>query len=150
MSKEKGAPSGIESGQATVLIIGMIAICLLAISATLAATAVNSASRALLAVADGAVAAAADSYTLSTVGRSPARLRLSPVDVHNAASDYLADTGAGERFAALRITDATVDPDGITARLSLGATVHPPIVGWFVPSGVGITVDVRARTVLTR
>lgn len=150
MSRETGTPPEPESGQAMVLIIGMIAICLLAISATLAATAVNSTSRALLAVADGAVSAAADSYTLGTGGATPATLRLSPADVRSAASDYLSDTGAGERFAGLRITTATVDPDGITARLSLGATVHPPIVGWFVPAGVAITVEARARTVLTR
>lgn len=139
-----------ESGQAMVLIIGMLAVCLLAISATLAATAVNSASRALLAVADGAVAAAADSYTLSTSDGARAQLRLSPADVRTAAAGYLADTGAGERFNSLRITGATVDADGITARLSLGATVRPPIIGWFIPEGVDINVSVRARTVLTR
>lgn len=149
MRDTAGSPNG-ESGQAMILIIGLIAIALLAISATLAATAVNSASRALLAVADGAVAAAADSYTLDTGSGSTATLHLSPGDVHRAASGYLADTQAGERFSNLYIAAAAVDPDGITARLSLGATVHPPIIGWFVPAGVGITVEVRARTVLTR
>ena len=51
-----------------ILIIGMVAISLLAISVVLAATAVNVQAHKLLSVADGAVAAAADNFELSAGG----------------------------------------------------------------------------------
>ncbi|MFJ6416862.1 hypothetical protein [Paeniglutamicibacter sp. NPDC091659] len=139
-----------EAGQSIILIIGMIALALLTISVVLAATAVNVQARKLLAVADGAVAAAADNFELDATGQADATLRLDPAEVRSAAGKYLDDIGAGSDFAELRIVSAGVQGDGLTAHLRLGATVHPPIVGWVVPAGVGISVESKARTLLSR
>lgn len=133
-----------------ILIIGMIAIAMLAISVVLAATAVNVQAHKLLSVADGAVAAAADNFELTAGGESVATLRLQPSEVRNAAEKYLADINAGAGFSNLHIISAGVEPDAVTAHVRLGAVVHPPIIGWVVPRGVSIHVDSYARTLLSR
>ncbi|MFF5793703.1 hypothetical protein ACFY5D_16780 [Paeniglutamicibacter sp. NPDC012692] len=139
-----------EAGQSIILIIGMIALALLTISVVLAATAVNVQARKLLSVADGAVAAAADNFELDATGQSDATLHLDPAEVRSAAAKYLDDIGAAADFVDLRIVSAGVQGDGVTAQLRLGAVVHPPIVGWVVPAGVGISVESKARTLLSR
>ncbi|GAA1861966.1 hypothetical protein GCM10009715_06650 [Paeniglutamicibacter psychrophenolicus] len=133
-----------------VLIIGMTAIALLAISVVLAATAVNVQAHKLLSVADGAVAAAADNFELTAGGEDIATLRLQPSEVRHAAEKYLGDVNAGAGFSNLHIVAAGVEPDAVTAHVRLGAVVHPPIIGWVVPSGVNIQVDAYARTLLSR
>lgn len=143
-------PPGREAGQSMVLIIGMVAIALLAISVVLAATAVNVQAHKLLSVADGAVAAAADNFELSAGGEDIATLRLQPSEVRHAAEKYLGDVNAGAGFSNLHIVAAGVEPDAVTAHVRLGAVVHPPIIGWVVPRGVNIQVDAYARTLLSR
>lgn len=139
-----------ESGQSMILIIGMVAIALLAISVVLAATAVNAQARKLLSVADGAVAAAADNFELRVDGARDATLHLNPAQVRAAAAKYITDVGAGSQFGNLHIISASVQGDSLTAHLKLGAVVHPPIIGWMVPSGIAISVEAKARTLLTR
>lgn len=146
----RGSDAAPDAGQSMVLIIGMIAIALLVISVVFAATAVNLQARKLLAVADGAVAAAADNFELTVTGASSATLRLNPTEVHSAAAKYLSDIGAGGEFSELRIVSAGVLGDSVTAQVRLGAVVHPPIIGWVVPAGVPISVESRARTLLSR
>ena len=133
-----------------VLIIGMIAIGLLAVSIVLAATAVNVQAHKLLSLADGAVAAAADNFELGAGGQDAATLRLQPAEVRHAAEKYLGDTNAGARFSRLQVISAGVESDAVTAHVRLGAVVHPPIIGWIVPRGVSIHVDSYARTLLSR
>ena len=143
-------PPGREAGQSMVLIIGMVAIALLAISVVLAATAGNVQAHKLLSVADGAVAAAADNFELTAGGEDIATLRLQPSEVRHAAEKYLGDVNAGAGFSNLHIIAAGVEPDAVTAHVRLGAVVHPPIIGWVVPGGVNIRVDAYARTLLSR
>ncbi len=133
-----------------VLIIGMTAVAVLAISVVLAATAVNVQAHKLLSMADGAAAAAADNFELTAGGGDVATLRLQPSEVRHAAEKYLGDVNAGAGFSNLHIVVAGVEPDGVTAHVRLGAVVHPPIIGWVVPSGVEIQVDAYARTLLSR
>lgn len=147
---EPATSNGKEAGQSMILIIGMIAIALLAISVVLATTAVNLQARKLLSVADGAVAAAADNFELTSSGKDAATLHLQPAEVRNATEKYLTDIHAGGGFAKLHIISAGVEPDAVTAHVRLGAVVHPPMVGWIVPSGVPIQVDAYARTLLSR
>lgn len=144
------SPSAKQSGQSMVLIIGMVAIALLAISVVLGATAVNVQAHKLLSVADGAVAAAADNFELTAGGQDIATLRLQPSEVRNATEKYLTDINARAGFSNLRVVRAGVEPDGVTAHVRLGAVVHPPIIGWVVPRGVTIHVDSYARTLLSR
>ncbi|MGJ9402441.1 hypothetical protein [Arthrobacter sp. KK5.5] len=140
-----------EEGQTIILIIGYVVIALLAVSATLAATLVNTEARRLLSVADGAVAAAADSFSVSpATGRNSVGLELIDGAVRADVSGYLSDTGAAARFDGLGIVAAGATGDGTTAYVRLRATVRPPIVGWFVPAGIPIHVESNARTILTR
>lgn len=150
MDRQNLGPSHDESGQSMILIIGMVAIALLVISVVLAATSVNAQARKLLSVADGAVAAAADNFELRADGANDATLHLNPAQVRAAASKYITDVGASSQFGNLHIISASVQGDTLTAHLKLGAVVHPPIIGWIVPSGVAISVEAKARTLLTR
>ncbi|GER24024.1 hypothetical protein NCCP1664_25190 [Zafaria cholistanensis] len=180
MRRAAGRISG-EDGRILVLAAGYVSIALLAVSATLAATAVTTEARRLLSVADGAATAAADRYTVAqgpverqgpagsqgqegmpgqegTQGRSGASgpvngsvgLVLTDTAVRAAALEYARDVGAPERFDGFAVLTAGADPAGTTARIRLGATVRPPIVGWFVPAGIPISVESSARTILTR
>ena len=146
-----------EEGRILVLAAGYVSIALLAVSGTLAATAVTTEARRLLSVADGAATAAADRYTVAQgpgqrgdEGNGGVGLVLTDAAVRAAALEYAGDTGAVERFDGFTVLSAGADPAGTTARIRLGATVHPPIVGWFVPAGIPISVESNARTILTR
>lgn len=134
-----------------ILIIGYVIIVLLAVSATLAATLVNTQARKLLSVADSAVTAAADSFDVEDNGAGELpTLHLSDAGVAAAASKYVADVGAAGRFDGFAISRAGASGDGMTAVVKLRAVVRPPIVGWFVPAGIPISVESHARTGLTR
>lgn len=140
-----------EDGQSMILIIGYVLIVLLAVSVTLAATLVNTQARKLLSVADSAVTAAADSFEVEDSGGDGAlSLHLSDAGVAAAASKYVADVGAAGRFDGFAIARAGSSGDGTTAVVRLRAVVRPPIVGWFVPEGIPISVESSARTGLTR
>lgn len=142
---------GAEDGQSMILIIGFTVIILLAVSATLAATAVNAEARKLLSVADSAVAAAADSFSVRNEGEvRDVGLFLSGPAVHAAAAQYVNDVGAAATFEGFAISAATADSAGTTAYVRLRAVVRPPLVGWFVPGGIPITVESSSRTSLTR
>jgi len=141
-----------EEGRIMILAAGYVSIALLAVSGTLAATAVTTEARRLLSVADGAATAAADRYTVAQGqnGDVSVGLVLTDAAVRAAALEYARDTGATARFDGFAVLSAGADPGGTTAHIRLGATVHPPIVGWFVPAGIPISVESNARTILTR
>ncbi|GAA3682109.1 hypothetical protein GCM10023081_20240 [Arthrobacter ginkgonis] len=146
-------PATGEEGRILVLAAGYVSIALLAVSGTLAATAVTTEARRLLSVADGAATAAADRYTVAQgqgEGTGAVGLVLTDAAVRAAALEYARDTGATVRFDGFTVLSAGADPAGSTAHIRLGATVHPPIVGWFVPAGIPISVESNARTILTR
>ncbi|MDN6331713.1 MAG: hypothetical protein L0J58_04090 [Micrococcaceae bacterium] len=140
-----------ETGQSMILIIGYVLIVLLAVSATLAATLVNTQARKLLSVADSAVTAAADSFEVEENGEDGALdLRLSDEGVAAAAAKYVGDVGAAARVAGFALARARSRGDATTAVVRLSAVVRPPIIGWFVPEGIPISVESSARTGLTR
>ncbi|MGP9817451.1 pilus assembly protein TadG-related protein [Glutamicibacter sp. 363] len=138
-----------EDGQSLVLAIGLCAITLLTISVVLAASAVNLKARQLLSVADGAIVAAVDEFEFVADGGQP-RIELNQAQVQAAVQRYLQDVDAGQRVDNLAIGSVQILPDGQGARLSLTGSVQPPIIGWIVPSGVNISVNSSARTVLSR
>lgn len=140
---------GDEDGQSLVLAIGLCAITLLTISVVLAASAVNLKARQLLSLADGAVVAAVDEFEFVADGGRP-KIQLEQQRVHRAVQQYLSDVGAAGRVDNLRIARVQIMSDGQGASLKLSGSVQPPIVGWIIPSGVPITVESTARTVLSR
>lgn len=143
--------AGAEAGQSMILIIGYVVIVLLAVSATLAATLVNTQARQLLSVADSAVTAAADSFEVQSSGDTDSiQIHLSDEGVAAATTKYVADVGAASRFDGFSVASAGASRDGTTAVVRLSAVVRPPIIGWFVPRGIPINVESSARTGLTR
>lgn len=134
-----------------ILILGYVVIVLLAVSATLAATLVNTQARKLLSVADSAVTAAADSFDVENAGTTDKiQIHLSDAGVAAAASKYVGDVGAASTFDGFAVARAGASTDGTTAIVRLSAVVRPPIIGWFVPDGIPISVESSARTGLTR
>ncbi len=138
-----------DSGQSMVLAIGLTAVTLLVISAVMAAAAVNLKARQLLALADSAVVAAVDEFEFHT-DEQGAQLVLSGNQVEQAASTYLSDVHAEDRFAGLHIKSVVLSSDRQGATLHLGASVSPPIVGWIIPDGIPISVASSARSILSR
>ncbi|GHD08798.1 hypothetical protein [Zhihengliuella salsuginis] len=134
-----------ETGQSMILIIGYVVIALLAISAMLAATSVNLEARRLQSVADGVADAAANGAALGG-----GAVRLSDSSVRARSETHLGRTNASARFQALNLAGARASADGGTAYVVLEAQVDPPIVGWFVPSGIPIRVEADARSAMNQ
>ena len=140
-----------DSGQTTILVVGLSAICILLATVILAATAVNIEARRLLSLADGASAAAADSFTLD-VGEDPEGS--APVLTQERAAatvqQYLESAAASSRFEGLRVQEVRVGDQGQTVDVVLTATARPPIANIVVPDGVTVLATSSSRTALTR
>lgn len=140
-----------DEGQTTVLVVGLSAICILLATVILAATTINIEARRLLSLADGASAAAADSFTLA-VGDEPSAS--SPVLTSDRAAatvqQYLESAAAGSRFEHLQVEQVRVGDQGQTVEVILTATARPPIVNIVVPDGVTVLATSSSRTALTR
>ncbi|MFD1211007.1 pilus assembly protein TadG-related protein [Arthrobacter sp. GCM10027362] len=141
-----------EDGQVLLLTIGLAALCLLVATVVMAASAVYLEHKKLLSLADSAALAAADTFSLGDVeDASGAPLpALDDAGVRRAARQYLAETGAAERFSRLAVGPDTGSPESRTAHVSLSAVVHPPVVNFLVPAGLPISASSDARSELTR
>ncbi|NLS11214.1 hypothetical protein HGQ17_14650 [Nesterenkonia sp. MY13] len=134
-----------ESGQTTVLILGLTAIILMLTAAIVSATSVNLQTRQLLADADGAASAAAASAQLA--GPSP---ELSDQQVRAAAEEHLQEVAADQRHHNLRITTATGTADGQTVEVELAAEAELPVLRWVLPATVEVTAGSHARVGVER
>lgn len=137
-----------DSGQISILAIGMMLICLLALVVVMAITSVYLAERKLQAHADNAALAAADSFhswgtTYDAASRPHAELTSS--SVNNAAVDYVGEVGAEFDLDTLRIGPETGTPDGRTAQVTLHAVARPPVVTWIIPQGIPVSATGEAR-----
>jgi uncharacterized membrane protein len=98
----------------------------------------------LFLLADGAALAASQNFALQNVAVDVAQrqltFRLTTTDVLQGSRAYL--TAADAR--GVRIVSATT-PDGVTAEVSVAATWHPPVIGFFMPGGVRLEATARAR-----
>ena len=143
---------GDESGQILILSIGFAVLCLLVATTVMAVSAVHIEHKKLLSVADGAAAAAADSFTLGDTasGDAPPAALLSQDRVRGVLATYLQRDGAGARFEQLAVTSATGTPDGRTAIVTLTAFARVPLVSLVLPDGVPIQATSSARARLVR
>jgi hypothetical protein len=148
----RGGDGEAESGQLTVLILGFTLLCLLVAATVAGVSAVHIEHRKLLSAADGAAAAAADSFTLADTasGDRPPAAVLAPERVRGVVATYLARDGASARFDGLGIAAAPGTPDGRTATVTLTATARLPIVGMVLPHGVPLQATASARARLVR
>lgn len=152
VSRIRRASRGGESGQLTVMIIGFTVLCLLVATTVMAVSAVHIEHKKLLSAADGAAAAAADSFRIADTASSegPPAAVLAPERVRGVVTTYLERDGAASRFGGLMVAAATGSPDGRTATVSLSATARIPVVNFLLPDGVQIQATASARARLTR
>lgn len=138
-----------DSGQTTVLILGVVTVVLMLCAVILGATSVNLAARQLLAEADGAASAAAHAAQTSGSGASglPAA---GPSQVAEAAEAHLQDSDAYDRHQNLAVTGSWVSSTGETVHVELSAVAELPALGWVLPEGVEVTAESHARITLNR
>ncbi|MDO4254170.1 MAG: pilus assembly protein TadG-related protein [Kocuria sp.] len=139
-----------DEGQISILLIGMMLVCLLALIIIMAVTSVHLAERKLQAHADHAALAAADSFRGLQVpddGTGQPAAELTNASVTGAAESYLTEVNAEFDVDELQIGAETGTTDGRTAHVHLEAVAYPPVVAWIVPTGVPIsaTGDARAQ-----
>nr|WP_308113748.1 pilus assembly protein TadG-related protein [Arthrobacter sp. ISL-30] len=148
----KGQAASSEEGQMMVMIVGFVLLSLLLATVIMAVSAVYIEHKKLLSLADGAAAAAADSYTLGAVeaGLGSPTAVLTAERVRNETQSYLNRNAAFARFDGLAVAPGTGTPDSSTAEVVLSAVVQPPIVNFLLPEGVLIEASSSARSRLTR
>jgi hypothetical protein len=131
------------------LTAGCVAIGLMLVAMVASATDVHLDRKRLYDLADVLAVDAADAMPPERFYAGEARrpgdggaLTLTDADVERSVGEYLsAHPGALEGLAELRVAEAST-PDGRSARVSLAATSHPPLLRWFTDSlGGGFTVS---------
>lgn len=143
-----GAAHG-EDGQVMLLSIAYALLVLLLVTAVVSATSVHLQRKRLLALADMAALAAADAldpevyYSAPVPGES--LVRLTSPTVREAVVGHLDSSTEAARFDQLSVVEAGT-PDGRTARVTLRAVAHVPLVSWVTaPWSDGIVLQVTAH-----
>ncbi|MFJ5955001.1 pilus assembly protein TadG-related protein [Paenarthrobacter sp. NPDC092416] len=152
MWNEEHADPGQEQGQVTVLIVGYVVLALLLAATVMAVSAVYLEHKKLLSLADGAVAAAVDSYSVGSIDDGAAMPSPTLIDgrVRSVAEEYLLDCGAFGAHDRLTVSALTGSPDSGTAVVVLSAVAHPPVISFLLPDGVALEARSTARSRLTQ
>jgi uncharacterized membrane protein len=134
-------PAEDDEGSVLFLTIGYAVLALVLVLVCANATSLYLAQKRLDAVADAAALAAADGFTLTVEDGRP-RTDLTDADVSAQAGEMVA--AAGEE--ATLVSAST--PDGISARVTVAGTWHPPVITMFVPDGVTLSATATSRNAL--
>ncbi|WP_438255165.1 pilus assembly protein TadG-related protein [Microbacterium sp. A82] len=130
-----------DDGSILPLLLGYVVIALAAITVCVCATDLHIAQKRLDSLADSAALAGADGFTLVVDG--------------DAVHAVLTDEGVLEQ--AVAIVDAVSLPstvvsasaaDDSTARVTVAAAWHPPLISPFVPDGIRLEATASSRTAL--
>ncbi|USQ78843.1 pilus assembly protein TadG-related protein [Ornithinimicrobium faecis] len=144
---------GRESGQISVLLIGMASIALLLILGVVGATSVQLSRIHLLDAADAAALAAADAVdeeTLYAVGLGDG-VPLTTQGVAGAAQEHLARQPMPDRVLGWEVAEGTGTTDARTAVVRLTGEAEIPLISGILRQlggSVSITVESRARSEL--
>lgn len=130
-----------DEGTLMILTIGYAALALVLILLCTDATSLYLAQKRLDALADGAAVAAAEGIA-PTTGAGAVVLRLDERAVREQAALFVRDNGADATLVA------AAAPDGTSARVTVAATWHPPVITLFVPRGVDLRATATSRTAL--
>jgi uncharacterized membrane protein len=130
-----------EEGSVLLLTLGYAVLALVALLVCVAATSLYLAQKRLDALADAAALAAADGFELTVAGDEPVA-RLTDASVRTQAELMVADVGGDARLVSAGT------PDGVSARVTVAGTWHPPVVTFFVPDGVALESTATSRTAL--
>lgn len=130
-----------EDGSVLPLTIGYAVLALVLVLVCANATSLYLAQKRLDALADSAALAAADGFTVTVVD-GEARADLTDADVVGPAQEMVDAAGGGAELVS-----ATA-PDGMSARVTVAGTWHPPVVTLFVPDGVLLSATATSRNAL--
>lgn len=130
-----------DDGSTMPLILGYVVLAIAVVFVCVCATDLYIAQKRLDSLADAAALAGSDGFTLVAEG--------------DAVRAELTDAGVQEQAVAVVQAvpgDAHVvsadTPDGVSARVSVAAAWHPPLVSMFVPDGVPLQATATSRTAL--
>ena len=130
-----------EEGSTLPLILGYVLLALVVIFVCVCATDLYLAQKRLDALADSAALAGADGFTV--------------LAMDGEVRAELTDAGVAEQAAALvgalpgeASLVAAGTPDGVSARVTVAASWHPPLLSPFVPEGIQLEATATSRTAL--
>lgn len=129
-----------DEGTVLLLTLGYVLLALVLVLVCADATSLHLAQKRADAVADAAALAGADGFVLSTDAGGATAL-LTDDGVHAQAADIVA------AFPAVRLVAAGT-PDGVSARVTVATTWHPPVLTLFVPEGVRLEATATSRNAL--
>ncbi len=142
-----------ESGQATLLIVGLAVVLLMAIGVVVDVTAAYLQRQALLTLADGAALAGADAGSFNAqdlygdgIGDAP-RLEQQRVVARAAVADYLRSTGAHGEYPGLSF-GVRIDPGRDSVVVTLQAPLDLPLTVPGSPERASISASGAATVVL--
>lgn len=130
-----------DEGSVLLLTLGYAILALVAILVCVDATSLYLAQKRLDSLADAAALAGADGFTLSVVDGA-ARADLTSAQVEAQARALVDEVGR----EAVLVSAGT--PDGVSARVTVAAAWHPPVMTVFVPDGVALRATATSRTAL--
>lgn len=129
-----------DEGSVLLLTIGYAVLALALVFVCVDATSLYLAQKRVDAVADAAALAGADGFTV-TVDGGGATATLTDAGVRAQAEESVAALGAATLVSA-------GTPDGVSARVTVTTTWHPPILALFVPDGVVLSATATSRNAL--
>ena len=130
-----------DEGSVLILTLGYAILAIVTVLVCVDATSLYLAQKRLDGLADAAALAGADGFTLS-IADGEARAELESGAVRAQAEALVADVGGGETLVSAET------PDGVSARVTVAGTWHPPVLTVFVPDGVGLEATATSRTAL--
>lgn len=141
MTKRLREVRGDEEGSVLLLTLGYAILALVTVLVCVDATSLYLAQKRLDALADAAALAGADGFTITLEGDDP-RAVLTGDAVHAQAAALVSVVGDG----AVLVDAGT--PDTVSARVTVAASWHPPVITLFVPDGVPLSSTATSRTAL--
>lgn len=130
-----------DDGSVLLLTLGYALLALAVVFVCVDATSLYLAQKRLDSVADAAALAAADGFAFD-IREGEAVAVLTPAGVRMQAEELVAEVGGD-----VVVVDATT-PDGVSARVTVAGSWHPPIFALFVPGGVELEATATSRTAL--
>lgn len=129
---------GADDGSVLLLTIGYALLAIALVLVCVDATSLYLAQKRTDAAADAVAISAADGFRLTMVDGRPVA-RLSNDEVWTQAAEM------ADAVGTVRLVAAHTD-DGASARVTVAATWHPPVLSLFVPNGVELESSATSRT----
>ena len=130
-----------DEGSVLLLTLGYALLAIVTVLVCVDATSLYLSQKRLDALADAAALAGADGFTLAvTEGEAHAELNSESV---RAQADALIGAVGGDVILV-----AAGTPDGVSARVTVAGSWHPPVLTLFVPDGVALEATATSRTAL--